>query len=148
MRKKLMVWIVVVGGLLILPMLSGCDSHTEVSSSTTEQTSEDQESEPRDIQATVSFDGEQFIITNLEDEPWINVRFEVNPGLLSSGYTLKVHRIEAKTTYTVGAMQFVNAKGERFNPFTHKPQSFHILDFGTTWPEQYDVEGMGMYGWQ
>jgi len=118
------------------------------SSGTTTTTTSSREDEPRDINATVSFDGTQFTIANREGQDWVNVRFEVNPGLISSGYTLKVQRIEANTIYTVGAMRFTNADGERFNPFTHKPQSFNIIDFSTTWPDQYDIEGFSSYGWE
>lgn len=103
--------------------------------------------EPRDIKASVSFDGAQFKITNRESRAWTNVRFEINPGILSSGYTLKVARIETGATYTVGAMQFANSKGERFNPFQQKPKEFHILEFARPWPDQYELEGMAIFGW-
>jgi len=95
----------------------------------------------------VSFDGLQFIITNLEARDWTNVRFEINPGLFSSGYTLKV-QIEAGKTYTVGAALFANARGERFNPFTMKPQKFYILEFSSQWPEQAGLEGFAAVGWK
>ena len=102
----------------------------------------------RQIAASVSFTGTQFAITNREDHDWVNVRFELNPGLISSGYTLKVQLIEAGTTYTVGAMQFANSKGERFNPYQMKPQKFNIVDFSSEWPQQAGMEGLASFGWQ
>lgn len=104
--------------------------------------------EPRDIKASVSFDGTQFTITNKESRDWTNVRFEINPGIFSSGYTYKTARIKAGTTYTVGAMQFTDSEGERFNPFLKKPKSFIILEFARPWPDQYEIEGMASFGWQ
>jgi len=104
--------------------------------------------EVRQIKASVSFTGTQFVITNYEDHDWVNVRFELNPGLISSGYTLKVRLIEAGTTYTVGAMQFANSKGERFNPYQMKPQKFNIVDFFSIWPQQAGMEGLASFGWQ
>lgn len=104
--------------------------------------------EVRQIAASVSFTGRQFIITNREDHDWANVRFELNPGLISSGYTLKVQLIEAGTTYTVGAMQFANLKGERFNPYQMKPQKFNIVDFFSEWPQQAGMEGLASFSWQ
>ena len=103
--------------------------------------------EVRGIAASVSFTGTQFTITNHEDQDWVNVRFELNPGLISSGYTLKVQLIEAGTTYTVGAMQFANSKGERFNPYQMKPQKFNIVDFLSVWPQQAGMEGLASFGW-
>lgn len=111
-------------------------------------TSTSEHNEPRDIKASVSFDGTQFTITNNENQDWTNVRFEVNAGAFSSGYTYKVQEIKPGVVYTVGAMQFANSKGERFNPFLKKPTSFNILEFARPWPDQYDIEGMATFGWQ
>jgi hypothetical protein len=121
------------------PSSSGASSSSAAASAATET---------RDINARVSFNGTQFAITNLETRAWTNVRFEVNPGLISSGYTLKVQRVEAGATHTVGAAQFANSAGERFNPFTHKPLEFSILEFSSTWPEQTGLEGSVSFGWE
>jgi hypothetical protein len=120
-----------------VPAASGPTSRSSATTSTT--------AEPRDINASVSFTGTQFVITNLEDRDWTNVRLEIDPGFFSSGYTLKVQRMEAGVTYTVGAMQFANANGERFNPFSHKPRRFDILEFSSPWPEQADLEGIAIF---
>ena len=79
-----------------------------------------------DLDATVRFTGSQFIIENNTPFDWNNVSMSVNSGLISGGYDLKVSFIRARTTYTVGAMQFAKSDGERFNPFTHKAQKFVI----------------------
>jgi hypothetical protein len=79
-----------------------------------------------DLHANVSFTERHFIITNLDNFDWTNVKLEINPYTLSSGYTVHADVIKAGTTYTVGAMQFADSTGERFNPFTHKPQNISI----------------------
>lgn len=154
-KKKTPWWALILAIAFVVIFLSMCDRDqktpsttptTTKSPSTTTTTTTPRE-EPRDIKASVSFTGTQFVITNRESKDWVNVRFEINPGLLSSGYTLKVRRIEAGTTYTVGALQFANSKGERFNPLLQKPKEFHILDFGSPWPEQYELEGITILGW-
>jgi hypothetical protein len=79
-----------------------------------------------DLHASVTFTGSQFIITNLDNFDWTDVKLEVNPQTFSSGYTLHADVIRAGSVYTVGAMQFADSGGERFNPFTHKPQKFSV----------------------
>jgi len=73
------------------------------------------------LEGSVLFTGTQFIITNNDSCDWTNVELEVN-----NGYSLHVEKIPAGTTSTVGAMQFSNSKGERFNPYTLKLKSFVI----------------------
>lgn len=78
------------------------------------------------LTSEVRFTGEQFIIRNRDTFDWTNVELAVNPGVFNSGYTLNADRVEAGETYTVGAMQFADSDGQRFNPATHKPTSFRI----------------------
>ncbi len=80
-----------------------------------------------DLNASVSFTGTQFIITNNDSFDWRNVELEINPGLLKSGYKLKAGLMSAGESYTIGAMQFAKRDGERFNPFAIKPQSMSIF---------------------
>jgi hypothetical protein len=54
------------------------------------------------------------------------VKLEVNGGFFSGGYELKHPRIEAGQTYTVGARQFADSDGKRFNPYEMKPKKFSI----------------------
>lgn len=89
-----------------------------------------------DLNASVNFTGTQFVITNNDSSAWRNVEMKINSGLVAGGYVLKTDRIEAGTTYTVGAMQFAKADGTRFDPFTMKPQKFSIqgdTPKGTRW---------------
>jgi len=89
-----------------------------------------------DLNASVNFTGTQFVITNNDRSAWRNVEMKINSGLVAGGYVLKTDRIEAGTTYTVGAMQFAKADGTRFDPFTMKPQKFSIqgdTPAGTRW---------------
>ena len=101
-------------GLLIILALGSGDNEGSSSSSTV------------DLKASVSFTGTQFVIENKDSFDWTNVKLEVNPEGLSSGYVLKSGRMEAGETYTVGAMQFAKSDGEKFNPITHKPLNFSI----------------------
>jgi len=79
-----------------------------------------------DLKAGVSFTGTQFVIANRDSFNWTNVKLEVNSGLVSSGFILRVGVMEAGQTYTVGAAQFAKPDGKRFNPFEYKPQSLSI----------------------
>lgn len=79
-----------------------------------------------DLNASVKFTGNQFVITNADSFTWSNCKLEVNSKVFSSGYKYEGATLRAGETYTIGAMQFANSDGERFNPFTHKPQSFSL----------------------
>ena len=94
-----------------------------------------------DLHAAVSFSGAQFVISNNDDFDWTEVKLEVNSHGFTSGYTLHATRIAALETYTVGAMQFANSDGERFNPFTHKPQTFSV------WCDTPNGKGSYYGGW-
>jgi hypothetical protein len=80
-----------------------------------------------DLNAQVRFTGTQFVIVNEDSFDWLDVKLEVNPGTLSKGYELRVPRLEAGATYTVGVMQFTKSDGTRFNPVTTKPKSFSVF---------------------
>jgi hypothetical protein len=82
--------------------------------------------ELNDLRAYVNFTGSQFVIRNDDEFDWVNVKMEINPGILRGGYSLETGRIVRGQTYTVGAMQFAKGDGTRFNPFAMKPQSFVI----------------------
>lgn len=79
-----------------------------------------------ELNAEVRFTGTQFVITNKESFDLTNVKMEINGGLFSGGYELKHNRMKANDTYTVGALQFADSDGKRFNPFQMKPQKFTI----------------------
>jgi hypothetical protein len=74
----------------------------------------------------VRFTGTQFIITNNDSFAWSNCKLEINSKVFGSGYTYVGANIAAGATYSVGALQFANGDGQRFNPFTLKPQNLSI----------------------
>jgi hypothetical protein len=76
--------------------------------------------------ATASFDGTQFEIANTGSLDWTDVKFDVNGGVLSSGYVFRLKGLKARSVYTVGAMQFADSNGNRFNPLQMKPQTLTI----------------------
>lgn len=79
-----------------------------------------------DLSASVIFTESQFVITNLDDFDWTNIKLDVNSGIVKSGYVLKTQRMEGGEVYTVGAMQFAKGDGTRLNPFTTKVLNFTI----------------------
>jgi len=80
-----------------------------------------------DLNASVSFTGEQFVITNANDFDWTNVELEINSVGLKSGYIYKPRMtMVAAGVYTVGVLQFAKKDGTKFNPFTTKPLNFSI----------------------
>lgn len=79
-----------------------------------------------DLNASVRFTGTQFIIKNNDSFDWSEVKLEVNGGLFSGGYELRVGRMTSGQSYTVGALQFAKSDGERLNPFRIKPKKFTI----------------------
>ena len=98
-----------------------------VSSGARKETSKPKHEEEIFLNASVKFDGEQFIVQNKDSYDWRNVKMEINSKLLSSGYSYNMpFAMTAGQTYTVGAMQFTKSDGERFNPFTHKPKKVVI----------------------
>ena len=121
-KKKRKGWMVVLGIVFLLIIIvagigiivSDSETKTEISQTKT-------------LNAGITFDGIQFIITNKDNYAWTAVKFMLNSGIISGGYVLRHSRIEAKTTYTVGTLQFARSDGMRFNPNTMKPQSIVIL---------------------
>jgi hypothetical protein len=82
--------------------------------------------EDTQLQATVSFTGTQFEIVNVGSVDWKNVKFDLNGGLFSSGYVHRLGELKALEVYRIGAMQFTDSDGRRFNPFQLKPQQMAI----------------------
>jgi len=105
----------------IVVMMGGCCFDTEESPETP--------SKPLfvDLNASVSFTGNQFVITNNDTFSWTNVKLEINSQLLKSGYKLNANVISAGHTYTVGAMQFAKSDGTKFNPWSMKALSISIF---------------------
>lgn len=80
----------------------------------------------REFTASVNFDGQKFVVTNLDEFDCLDSRMEVNGGLVKGGYTLEGNLLESGKTYEVGAMQFSKSDGTRLNPFEVKPKTFSI----------------------
>jgi len=95
-----------------------------------------------ELSASISFDGGQFVISNNDSFDWTNVELEVNSKLFSGGYKFRTSVIRAGDVCTVGAMQFADSDGERFNPFTHKALKL------TIWCNTPHGEGFGGGQWR
>ena len=112
--------IVIVIFFLLFLAIRGCSTTTTNTPSNAPTTT------TIDLQASVNFTGTQFVITNNDSFAWTDVEMQINYGVIADGFILTTARVEAGTTYTVGAMQFAKADGTRFDPFTMKPQKFEI----------------------
>lgn len=122
---KAKAWIVGIGLFLIIGAVINATKHN-TSSSDNKSSPAPQPKPSPEIHAAVRFTGTQFIIINNDAFDWTDVKMEINGGVFSGGYELKHPRIKAKETYTVGALQFANSDGIRFNPFQMKPKKFSI----------------------
>jgi len=77
---------------------------------------------PVDLEASVTFDGTQFHVTNNNDFAWNDAKFTLNETYY---YTASID-MEPKTEYTIGAAVFSKKDGTRFNPFTQKHSRMFI----------------------
>ena len=131
----------------LLAALPGCESSGSKPSSqkpSTESTSQS-EQEVRHLEARVYYTTTQITIANDDSRAWTNVRIEVNPGLLSSGYTLKVRRIEAGQRVTYNLRDFTDRAANRFDPYAKAIKRVNILEYSDPWPQQYHLEGCLLY---
>jgi hypothetical protein len=132
---KAKAWILGICTLVLIGIISSLTSDqrpretSSLSSTSTPSTQNTPPTQPKQaakITAEVKFSGTQFIITNKDSYAWTDVKLEINGGFFSGGYELKHSRIEAGQTYTVGALQFADSDGRRFNPYQMKPKKFSI----------------------
>ena len=78
------------------------------------------------LNANVTFTGTRFVISNKDSFDWKNVKLEILSETIGNYFSLRVPKISAGETYTVGAVEFSKKDGIRFNPFTMKPKRFWI----------------------
>ena len=79
-----------------------------------------------DLGAKVEFDGTQIELTNLDAFDWSNCILEINPHAFTSGFKYRMTAIQLHSTIRIGALQFANGDGVRFNPFQYKPTSVSV----------------------
>jgi hypothetical protein len=78
------------------------------------------------LNAEVTFDGTQFVISNKNNFDWTNVKVEVNGGVVFPGFSYSIPQIAAEQTYTVSGVRFFKPDGSQFDPGTTKIQRFTI----------------------
>jgi len=78
------------------------------------------------LNAVVTFDGAQFVISNKDNFDWTNVQMEINEVVAVPGFSYSIPKIAAEGTYTVFANRFFTPDGLQFNPTTTKIQRFTI----------------------
>lgn len=110
-------------GLFAVGLFYLVGKNTDTTASATPQV---EDSRVVDLNGRVGFGENQFTIYNDDAFDWEQVRMEVNGGIVSGGYELKVPTIKAREAVKVGSMNFAKKDGERFNPFSMKPQKFFI----------------------
>lgn len=67
------------------------------------------------------FNGTQFTVKNTGNQAWDYATIEINDG-----FKVSIGELAAGATTTIGAMNFANKDGTRFNPFSMKPQEVYI----------------------
>lgn len=85
----------------------------------------------------MSFKGTHFELRNEGTEAWQDITIEVNDG-----YKTSLAALEAGQSASIGAMEFANKQGLRFNPYQMKPQQVYIratmrgqsVSYGGKWP--------------
>ena len=78
------------------------------------------------LSASVNFTGTQFEVSNVGDADWSDVKLDVNGGVFSSGFIYRTNGLRKGRKLTVGALQFANSDGVRFNPLQFKPQKMMV----------------------
>jgi hypothetical protein len=78
------------------------------------------------LNAAVTFDDTQFVISNKDDFDWTNVKMEVNGGVVFPGFSYSIPSIAAEKTYTVFGNRFFKPDGLQFDPATTIIQRFTI----------------------
>jgi hypothetical protein len=74
-----------------------------------------------EITVDMRFTGTQFTIKNTGRLAWDSATIEINDG-----FKVSIGELSAGATTTIGAMNFANKEGLRFNPFSMKPQQVYI----------------------
>ena len=101
-----------------------------------ERASRKEEREANELQAAVSYSGNDIAITNLNNFDWTDVKLDLNSGLIFSGYIYKPNFIGAGTTRTISFSKFSKKDGTRFNVSTTKPMNLDI-SCNTEYGRQY-----------
>ena len=114
-----------IGLLIIYAFFADTSTPTHTTTSTRPRPTASPTPDDIDLNASVRFQDNIFIITNNDSFDWRNIRLTINGGVFK-GYELKHGLIQSGAVYEVGSMQFADSDGQRFNPFTMKPQSFWI----------------------
>jgi hypothetical protein len=79
-----------------------------------------------ELDASVRFNELAFQITNNESRIWNGCKFEINPGILKSGYIYRVESFPANDAIIIPFKEFTKGDGTRFNNYETKAQSISI----------------------
>ncbi|KKQ73706.1 MAG: Surface lipoprotein-related protein [Candidatus Woesebacteria bacterium GW2011_GWB1_38_5b] len=124
------------GLLFVIGRFSGGDdvnkdkTNPQVTTETSQSVSELKPTEApkptqHELDATVKFSEDAFLITNNENEDWTSCRFELNSGIIRGGYTYK-GEIVAKDALIIPFRDFTKGDGTRFNSYSTKAQNLSI----------------------
>ena len=78
------------------------------------------------LNPTVTFNEENFVVSNNDSFDWENVSLEILSGESGEPFRLAVAKIPARGTHTAGAAEFRRADGALFDASSAKPWRFRI----------------------
>lgn len=116
--KRVTYWTITVVGISAVLLIVAIIALTAICAQSSSQTI--------DLNASVTLQGTQFLITNKNDFDWTNIKMEVNRGLATPGFAYNANKITAGKTFTVPCSKFLKLDGTPFNPSTIKIQKFSI----------------------
>ncbi len=80
---------------------------------------------PCRLNGSIGLNDTQVSITNNGMTDWTQATIDINGSIIVSGYTYSA-TIPAGQKVTIGMMNFVNSKGERYNPFSNVPRKITV----------------------
>ena len=92
---------------------------------------------PLPLVASVGFDKLDVVVLNQGGAAWTRVRLMLNPTDTDDGFYFDTDEIRAGATFQKAAALFADAKGERFNAYRTKPQTFRIRAAEGTWAHTF-----------
>lgn len=111
--------VVLLAGAVVVALLAPGREYNEFESRPTERVA-------TQLNAQVRKTATQVFVTNDDSFAWTNCSVELNAGVISSGWSQQVGRIEPGEEVSGGLMAFTRSGGERFNPGSHVVETVDV----------------------
>lgn len=85
-----------------------------------------EEPSQHELDATIKFSEDAFLITNNEDKDWKGCRLEMNSGILRGGYKYRESQIIANDSIIIPFREFTKDDGTRFDAYTTAAKNLTI----------------------